>query len=117
MFRVKPIACLMAIFLAGCTPQPGMPLNNAPWSSGPKVYHDAHVKKQYVVVKPLHIRLRQIVGPNYYDDLATIPMISRQAQEIGADAVINYSSRRIPGENILDPGYFEVSGTAIRFTK
>lgn len=106
----------LSILLAACAhPKDdiGTRIDLFGWSNPPVYQGD--INRKYRVLKKIHVRLVQIVGPNYHDHLNTMGRITRPAKKLGADAVIRYDSKRIPGKHIFDPGFFEVWGTAVKF--
>ena len=85
-------------------------------SHGVTVY-SGDITRPYRALKKVSEKRRQIPGPNYYDDISGTAWVAALGAELGADAVIKYGSRRIPGKiPLLDPGEYEAWGVAVKFT-
>ncbi len=85
--------------------------------SGVPVYY-GKIKRKYKVIGKIIEKRRQISGPMYYDNFSGAAWMAHRGSAKGADAIIEYGSRRIPGKSFFfDPGYFEAWGTAVKYLK
>ncbi len=88
------------------------------WTIGGVPVYYGKITRKYKVLRKISEKRVQIAGPRYYDSFSGAAWMARQGRQVGADAVINYGSRRIAPKNFfLDTGYFEAWGTAVKFVK
>ncbi len=113
------------VLLAGCTAtahadQIGREVGFSLFSSI-KIYQ-GDIRKKYRVIKKVSFRTKQRAGAAYFDDNTVAAALRRQAQELGADAVIKFQSYYNQGEKQFgfltgELGYVGGSGIAVKFVK
>jgi hypothetical protein len=115
---IIPLLCALLLLSACATNQQsarGDLILGGGSNGGTPVYR-GDIKRSYRVIKQLCHTERQLGGAIYYTDFSGAAWLSGMGKQIGADAIINYQSRRIPGAvPLLDAGWFSTSGTAVEF--
>jgi len=113
-------ACMVIIagLLAGCATAKEKAAGNVARSGtggAPTVYY-GDINRKYRVIKRVREKRPQIPGPNYYDQISGAAWVARLGAEVGADAVIKFGTKRIPGKVfLLDPGEYEAWGIAVKY--
>ena len=117
---LRSLIIVTALLVSSCATKEQLAIGNVVHAGGlgnkgtPVYIGD--ISRRYTVIKPVYEKRRQIAGPNYYDHISGAAWTSHAGSQVGADAVINFESNRIPGEiPLFDPGWFEAKGVAVKF--
>ena len=117
-FRAVAGLIVVGLVLAGCATAEEKALGKVARAAGSRAVtvYWGDINRKYRVIKKVSEKRTQIPGPNYYDHTDGAAWVALLGAEAGADAVIRFDTRRIPGPiPLITVGEYEAWGTAVKF--